>query len=362
MQTIERLPRVFPCLLALSALGLPTVATAQYAYDIAPVAGTPQGLNNLGQVVGYYYPANASRNRPFEYSNGQTRDLFPNDPNGGSANAINDRGQIAGGNGSGPFLYNSATGVLASLKLTDRDLANAINQNGDVAGTYHGAGPTHAYTYSISTGKFQDINQIGGAGGYSTATGINNLGQVTGSALVGTLAGSHTDAYLYSNGVVQDLGSVPGYVASDGTGINDSGDVIGYASKDINTPTHAFLYHNGKMNDLGLLIDPQASSFAFGINNAGDVVGGASSGGFLYHNGQAQYLNNLIDPALGWNIRAATAINDRGQIIGSGNFGGFILTPRATAVPAPGSALTFGVGTAVLLLAARRRKRRAAIR
>ncbi len=340
----------------LFALGLPSAANAQYAYDISPIAGTPLGLNNLGQVVGYYYPVNASRNRPFEYSNGQMQDLFPNDPNGGSANAINDKGQIAGGNGSGPFVYNSATGVLTSLKLTDRDLANAINQNGDVAGTYAQGGfggPTHTYIYSSSMGQFRDIG--GFANTFITGSGINNVGQVTGNTVFPNQ--NYVSAYLYSNGITQDLGSVLGYIGSNSAGINDSGEVVGYAAKDISTPTHAFLYRQGKMNDLGLLIDPRTNSFASGINNAGDVVGSAGAGGFLYHNGTAQYLNDLIDPALGWNIRAATAINDRGQIIGSGNFGGFILTPRATAVPAPGSALTFGVGTAVLLLAARRRKR-----
>ncbi len=68
---------------------------------------------------------------------------------------------------------------------------------------------------------------------------------------------------------------------------------------------------------------------------------------------------DLVDPSLGWTNGYATAINDQGWIVGYGNRGGFLLKP--TAVPAPGSALTFGVGTAVLLLAARRRKRRAAV-
>jgi hypothetical protein len=63
----------------------------------------------------------------------------------------------------------------------------------------------------------------------------------------------------------------------------------------------------------------------------------------------------------GWADGTARGINDNGQIVGDGIFNGgfhaFLATPNA--VPAPGSLLTFGLGTGVLLLAARRRKRAA---
>ena len=340
-------------------LWLPVAANAQYAYDITPLGGTPLSLNNQGQVVGYY-SAQGNQYRSFEYSNGQTQDLFPNDPKGSVAYAINDRGQIAGKSGS-PFFYDSTTGVRTSLGLTQYDYANSINQNGDVAGTYIKGGflggPTDAFIYSSSTGKLQDISQPS-SGGYKTATDINNSGQVTGT----TFFLNQEHAYRYTNGVTQDLGSIPSYTSSQGTGINDSGEVIGYADAGGNTPTHAFLYRNGAMNDLGVLINPQVDSFADGINNLGDVVGEAGNTGFLYHNGAAHYLNDLIDPSLGWNTLQGTAINDAGQIIGMGSFGGFIMTPHAAATPAPGSLLTFGAGIGAALLAARRRKRNAAAR
>ena len=103
-------------------------------------------------------------------------------------------------------------------------------------------------------------------------------------------------AFLYSNGVTQNLGSLPGYNLSSGTGINDSGEVVGIAdSTNINLPRHAFFYKNGVMNDLGAIINPQIDSFANGINNAGDIVGRANGVGFLYHNGQVEDLNSLIE-------------------------------------------------------------------
>ena len=341
-------------------LSLPALATAQYAYDITPLIGAPQGLNNPGQVVGYYYTdPQGQRYRAFEYSNGATTDLFPDTTTNNNATGINDSGQICGNNGvTGPFVYNSATGVTQSLGLRQTrpsdNYASAINQNGDVTGSYlyPPTSGSHAFIYSSSAGKFQDINPLGGPGGSSGAAAINNNGQAAGDFGYGN--GSH--AFLYSNGVVQDIGTLPNAMYTSTTGINDNGDVVGYATgAGVNDRDHAFLYHNGAMTDIGALYGSFYSA-ARDINNAGDIVGDARGTGFLYHNGQALYLNNLIDPALGWSIRTATAINEQGQIIGYGNRGGFLMTPRA--VPAPGSLLTFGVGLGGLLLAARRNRRR----
>jgi len=75
-----------------------------------------------------------------------------------------------------------------------------------------------------------------------------------------------------------------------------------------------------------------------GINQSGQVVGGASTPGdyinyraFLYSDGIMKDLNDLIQPNSGWSLFAAYAINDRGQITGYGSINGathaFLLTP-----------------------------------
>ena len=68
--------------------------------------------------------------------------------------------------------------------------------------------------------------------------------------------GQYDPAFLYSGGVMQDLNSLidpsSGWVLGQATGINDSGQVVGY-SYNANGQDHAFLYSGGVMQDLGTL-------------------------------------------------------------------------------------------------------------
>lgn len=75
------------------------------------------------------------------------------------------------------------------------------------------------------------------------AYGINDNGQVAGSSYIENL-GPH--AFLYSEGVMQDLGTLGGAV-SYAFGINNNGQVTGYSSAN---GYHAFLYSDGVMTDL----------------------------------------------------------------------------------------------------------------
>ena len=83
------------------------------------------------------------------------------------------------------------------------------------------------------------------AGHSSEAVGINASGQVVGWSSSSTSLG---EASLYSNGTIQDLGTLGG-TASYASGINDSGQVVGGASAS-SSADHAFLYSNGTMQDL----------------------------------------------------------------------------------------------------------------
>ena len=353
-------------LVAFCLLGLTAAAHAQYAYDIVGLGSLggvtyPWGINNKGQVVGLSYSSQFQQNHAFLYSSGTIQDVFPqnfaatsNGAAGIEANGINDRGQIIGHSPNGAYVYDPATGdrhdIFSPAQYSD---ALGINQAGDVVGEFHPS-TTHSFLYHSSTGIYEDIGFLPGGAPSATAYAINNAGQITGTAAAANI-GAH--AFLYSNGVMQDIGTFPGGRFAEGRGINDNGDVVGSSDHGGATPPHAFLYHNGVMKDIGLLHSYDNDSYAYGINNAGDVVGQSGFTGFLYHDDNMVSLASLIDPSLGWSIESATAINERGQIIGYGNQGAFLMTPHAAATPAPGSLLVCGLGGGLLLLRLRGRKR-----
>ena len=148
---------------------------------------------------------------------------------------------------------------------------------------------------------------------YTFAAAINNSGQV-----VGWASGAAPHAFLYSGGTMTDLGTFPGGYNSSANSINDSGVVVGSA----NIPplssgiVHAFLYSGGTMTDLGTL-PGGGNSFALGINDSGVVVGYIDTGvleyeAFLYSNGTMGGLGTLP----GYPDASASGINNSGVVVG----------------------------------------------
>ena len=110
---------------------------------------------------------------------------------------------------------------------------------------------------------------------------------------------------------VVDLGTLPGDIASWAYGINNAGQVVGESHG--TSRYHAFLWQNGNMTNLGTL--GGTVSYAYGINDSGQVVGFAdtSSGdqhAFLWQNGTMTDLGRAD----------ASAINNIGEIAGDGDY------------------------------------------
>jgi uncharacterized membrane protein len=94
-------------------------------------------------------------------------------------------------------------------------------------------------------------------------------------------------------------------------GINDQGVAVGMV-RDLNGKAHAMIYRDGVCESLQPLLRPEfPSSWGYGINNRGDVVGTQAGSGFLIRGGAVTYFDYP-----GAADSGPQAINDSGVIVG----------------------------------------------
>ena len=251
--------------------------------------------------------------------------------------AINDAGQVAGTAGSHAALYTPGQGVqdLGTLGGTV-SVAYALNELGQVVGySTTATGARHAFRWTPGTGM-QDLGTLDG-GTSTTARGINDLGQVVGEVTLPPVAPLQPakHAFLWTPGQgMQDLGTLgQGLTSSIAYDINNAGQVVGRAfsaDQQISPPTdpeyfsRAFLWAPGQgMRDLGDL--GGGFSIAYAINDAGQVVGRSWLSQIITEFGQAYsaFIWTSADGmrAIGrlWGgpeISVAYGINEAGQVVG----------------------------------------------
>jgi probable HAF family extracellular repeat protein len=173
-------------------------------------------------------------------------------------------------------------------------------------------------------------------GTFGQAWGINNRGLVAGpSTLLGDTTGH---AFLWSNGVITDLGSLGGPISLTFTKPNEKGEVAGYSTTSTLDPNGEdfcnglgtflvclpFIWQNGVMTALPTLggTNGQAS----GINNRGQIAGVSETPNIdpcsfaflqveavIWEKGKIQELPPFPGDAIG----SASAINDSGQVVGA---------------------------------------------
>jgi probable HAF family extracellular repeat protein len=144
------------------------------------------------------------------------------------------------------------------------------------------------------------------------AAALNDVGQVTGSIE----AGNQPQAFLFNDGITTDLDTFGKYY-SFGTAINNSGQVVGWASlSGIAGPYTAFIYSSGVSTSIGMSSEPTA--IATGINASGQVSGYDQTGAFLYSSGSTQYI--IKNPTFPVSLAEALALNDSGEVTGLGPF------------------------------------------
>jgi probable HAF family extracellular repeat protein len=341
------------------AFGTPRPIHAEplYKVTVVGVAGTEAyDVNALGQVVGAL--AFGDGRHAFFYDGQTFNDIGTLGGASSVAWRVNDSGTVVGTSDtaglSQGFAYTG--GVMSALAGTRT--ASDINSAGLITGTAmldNDMGESVGRAYIYNNGVLTNLGNLPGADAWSSdGHGINSAGQVAGTAEVEGLPGSPTQPFLYSNGVMQDLGNLGG-IYSNAWAINELGQVVGSVGVSSDTlpyAWHAFLYSGGLLQDLGALVADGLSS-AYDINNLGEAVGRADTGtdsrGVLYANGSITLLESLIDPVDGWTIENANGINDLHQIAATACKLGICYAVRLDPIPEPGQVLLLGAGLLALL-------------
>ena len=235
---------------------------------------------------------------------------------GSFATAINNSGMIVGyyttSGTPHPFVYSNGT-MRDLVSPTILGKASAINDLGDIAGTSSDA--------LIYTGT--SLTSLGDLGGVlhheSDAYGVNHARQVVGRTTVNVSSTTVIrHAFVDTNATMTDLFPNSGAYNSQANAINDSGQIVGYMDtpipgQSVGFTQRAFLYSNGSVIDLSF---GSALSEASAINGSGQVVGYSMTGSgrraFLYDDGATTNLGTLYS-----DNSAATGINSNSDVVGN---------------------------------------------
>jgi probable HAF family extracellular repeat protein len=266
----------------------------------------------------------------------------------------------------------ASAGTTPHFRITDLGIADspyasavaAINRAGIAVGSELQSEALKCAVFDH--GAISTLETLGGSNCY--VGGINDSGTIVGSSGVAGEAEA-THAFVYTDGVMIDLGTYPGYDTSDAVGINNHGEIVGNSSNAIynkvfvyknglfrhipapagavniyaggisekghvtgtvQLPTdhmHAFVYQDGASVDLGTLGNlPNGESAGIAINDRGQIAGWSSGIGFRSHailvtDGQMKDLGTIPadDP---FATSVATGIDHRGWVVGMSDDGG----------------------------------------
>ncbi|MCP3904509.1 MAG: hypothetical protein GY715_12850 [Planctomycetes bacterium] len=240
-------------------------------------SGKAQGVNDLGYVAGVtVYPA-----RAFLYYDGDTVDL----------------GVVPGGNVSNARAINNAQQIVGS--------------SGDSV-----LGPIHAFLWQdgVMTSLAAQLDTC-----CSTANDINGQGVITGYRSI--QFPNDKRAFILDGTSLTTLEPVPGGVNSEGTLIDDAGNVVGWGQRIESGEARfrSFRWDGEQMVDLGILPE-MTVTVAYGMNNHAVVVGACLGPSpypraFVWERGVIRDLNDLMPADTPITLTRARDVNDQGIII-----------------------------------------------
>jgi probable HAF family extracellular repeat protein len=253
-----------------------TGMTALAAPSGRPVT-TARAVNGNGTVVGNAATSGSDIGHAIRWQAGVPRDLGTLGVGDFSdARGVNSTGVAVGQSrtdGGGllavhAFRFTDASGMVDLTPTADDAHAEGINDAGQIVGWREGR------AFRLTGTTFTDLGVASGFAA-SFAYAINSSGQVAGHVISGT--GNSEQIFRYTNGTMVILGGLGEF--NRALGINTAGDVVGYGLPVLGL-RQGFVYTDANgMQGLNQLIDSTSGWYilgAGGINDAGQIAGWAS--------------------------------------------------------------------------------------
>ncbi len=283
-------------------------------------------INNAGVIVGFSF-VGLSEQYPVWWPDSaggpQRLDGFLDSAfdQQGLATEINDAGQILVSAKPQAFVVDPVAGSsIRILAPFDNGFdVSGMNERGQVAGTGIVEWPpcddcepnpiTRGFLWDLTTGATTVLGVLDGAES-STASGINDLGQVVGS--------SDGRPFIWdpADGVMRELDRLPGGERAYIYALNNRDQAVGVAEYDDPAPglqTHAALWNTstGEVRDLGVLLPDLGNSYANGINNS-ERVAIAAEGRSWILDPSSNALSEVPNVTFGYSV----SINDSALVVG----------------------------------------------
>jgi probable HAF family extracellular repeat protein len=177
-------------------------------------------------------------------------------------------------------------------------------------------GPNGSPELSATTATTYRIRDLGTLGGpFSQAFGINNAGEVVGASTLGAFPDTRSHAFVWKNGVMKDLGTIAGATESGASDINIDGVIVGWSRNSAGDMRAVRWSADGRKRSLGTL--GGRNSEARAINDFGIIVGWSETLSGLRH--AFRWENGIMTDlgTLGGASSEAEDINQGGAIVGS---------------------------------------------
>jgi probable HAF family extracellular repeat protein len=260
-------------------------------------------INGRGQIVGFALnkipdpfslfdfgiggSTKGTQTRAFLWENHHKQDL---DTLGGPdawAIFVNERSQVAGYSyinstpnsptgvpTADPFFWSKEGGMIDLGTLGGTfGFPVGLNDRGQVIGLSNLAGDKTADPFLWDGQKLTDMFTAGSGGSFLFANAIDNSGEVIGAA---AFSNHPFDAATWKQGVVGDLGALPGDCFSQAFVMNSQGQIVGNSATCDGKTIRAALWEDGRVFDLNTLI-PRNSSLLLlesnAINDRGEIAG-----------------------------------------------------------------------------------------